>query len=165
MANALADGLDIVAAYERSKPPNNRKYTLVNGNVLLNGRTELDDVKRLLAQTSTELHGEVAGMSREMAKMQRTLDALMRRTDDISAEQQRVRVELATQPERFAALLTRTRATAFVVGLILLGAAGALLEFRELLSVPAPVAVAFDVFVLAVAGWLLLYGGGYRLDK
>lgn len=165
LAGALAEGLDIAAAYERSKPPNNRKYTLINGNVLLNGRTELDDVKRLLAQTSTEVHGEIAGMSREMAKMQRTLDALVQRTGEIGTEQQRVRTELAGQPDRFAATLTRKRAGAWAGGFALFLLAHAILEFREVLDVPVWVAVGMSLFVAAVSFWLFVYGIGFRLDR
>ncbi len=165
LAYALAEGKDITAAYEASKPPNNRKYVLINGNVMLNGRNEIDDVKRLLAQTSGEVHGEVAGMAREMAKMQRALDMLVKRVDDIGTEQQRVRTELAGQPDRYAATLTRKRALSWGSGFALFLLAHAILEFREVLDVPMWVALGFSLFVAAVSFWLFVYGIGFRLDR
>ena len=131
---------------------------LLNGNVRLNGANELDDLKRLVARTAADLHGEIAGMARTTAEMQRQLAA-------IQQEQARVRAELQAQPDRYAATLTRVRALAFAFGLALMGATFGILEFRDTIDVSPIAAVLFATFVMAVAGWLLLYGVGFRWDK
>ena len=158
LANALAQGLDVSQAYQVSRPSANRQYVLLNGNVRLNGANELDDLKRLVARTAADLHGEIAGMARTTAEMQRQLAA-------IQQEQARVRAELQAQPDRYAATLTRGRALAFAFGLALMGATFGILEFRDTIDVSPIAAVLFATFVMAVAGWLLLYGVGFRWDK
>ena len=158
LANALAQGYDIAQAYQMSRPSVNRQYVLLNGNVRLNGLSEVDDLKRLIARTSAESHGEIAGMARAVADVQRQLAA-------IQDEQARVRQELQAQPDRYAATLTRVRAVAFAFGLALMGATFGILEFRDTIDVSPIAAVLFATFVMAVAGWLLLYGVGFRWDK
>ena len=158
LANALAQGLDIAAAYAASRPPSNRVYVLLNGSLSLNGADELDDLKRLVTRTAADLHAEIAGMARTTAAMQRQLEA-------IQQEQARVKVELSTQPERFAAVLTRKRAGAWGAGFVLFLVAYAILEFREVLDVPMWVALGFSLFVAGVAAWLFVYGIGFRIDK
>lgn len=158
LANALAQGMDIAAAYAASRPPSNRVYVLLNGSLSLNGADELDDLKRLVTRTAADLHAEIAGMARATAAMQRQLEA-------IQQEQARVKVELATQPDRFAATLTRGRAGAWAGGFALFLAAHAILEFREVLGVPVWVAVSFSLFVAGVSFWLFVYGLGFRIDK
>lgn len=158
LAHALAQGLDIAAAYAASRPPSNRVYVLLNGSLSLNGTDELDDLKRLVTRTAADLHGEIAGMARTTAAMQQQLEA-------IQQEQERVRAELTQQPERFAAALTRKRAAVWTVGFALFLAAYAILEFRDTLDVPMWVAIGFSLFVAAVAGWMFVWGIGFRLDR
>ena len=158
LANALAQGKDIAAAYNNSRPPLNRTYVLLNGTLALNGANELDDLKRLVARTAADLHGEIAGMARTTAEMQRQLAA-------IQQEQARVRVELQAQPDKYAATLTRGRAGAWAGGFALFLLAYAVLEFREAIGVPVWVAVCMSLFVAAVAFWLFFYGLGFRVDK
>jgi hypothetical protein len=158
LANALAQGLDVSTAYQVSRPSTNRQYILLNGSVRLNGANELDDLKRLVARTAADLHGEIAGMARTTAEMQRQLAA-------IQQEQERVRAELTQQPDRYAAALTRKRAAVWTVGFALFLAAYAILEFRDTLDVPMWVAIAFSLFVAVVAGWMFVWGIGFRLDR
>jgi hypothetical protein len=150
--------MDITAAYAASRPPSNRVYVLLNGSLSLNGADELDDLKRLVARTAADLHGEIAGMARTTAEMQRQLAA-------IQQEQERVRAELTQQPDRYAAALTRKRAAVWTVGFALFLAAYAILEFRDTLDVPMWVAIAFSLFVAVVAGWMFVWGIGFRLDR
>lgn len=158
LANALAQGLDVSQAYQVSRPSANRQYILLNGSVRLNGANELDDLKRLVTRTAADLHGEIVGMARTAAAMQQQLEA-------IQQEQERVRAELTQQPERFAAALTRKRAAVWTVGFALFLAAYAILEFRDTLDVPMWVAIGFSLFVAAVAGWMFVWGIGFRLDR
>lgn len=158
LANALTQGLDISQAYQVSRPSANRQYILLNGSVRLNGANELDDLKRLVARTAADLHGEIAGMARTTAAMQRQLDA-------IQQEQARVKAELTTQPDKYAATLTRRRAGAWAGGFALFLLAYAILEFREVLDVPIWVALGMSLFVAAVSFWLFVYGIGFRIDK
>ena len=158
LANALAQGLDVSTAYQVSRPSANRQYILLNGSVRLNGVNELDDLKRLVARTAADLHGEIAGMARTTAEMQRQLAA-------IQQEQARVRAELQAQPDRYAATLTRGRAASWAGGFGLFLLAYAVLEFREAIGVPVWVAVCMSLFVAGVAFWLFFYGLGFRIDK
>ncbi len=158
LANALAQGLDVSQAYQVSRPSANRQYILLNGSVRLNGANELDDLKRLVARTAADLHGEIAGMARTTAAMQRQLDA-------IQQEQARVKAELTTQPDKYAATLTRRRAGAWAGGFALFLLAYAILEFREVLDVPIWVALGMSLFVAAVSFWLFVYGIGFRIDR
>lgn len=158
LANALAQGLDVSTAYQVSRPSANRQYILLNGSVRLNGANELDDLKRLVARTAADLHGEIAGMARTTAEMQRQLAA-------IQQEQERVRSELTAQPDRFAAALTRRRAIAWGGGFVLFLLSYGIIEFREVLDVPMWVAIGMSLFVAGVAAWLFVYGIGFRIDK
>lgn len=158
LANALAQGLDVNQAYQVSRPSANRQYILLNGTVRLNGANELDDLKRLVARTATDLHAEVAGMARTAAVMQQQLEA-------IQQEQARVKNELSTQPERFAAALTRKRAGAWGAGFVLFLLSYGIIEFREMLDVPMWVAIGMSLFVAGVAAWLFVYGIGFRIDR
>jgi len=83
----------------------------------------------------------------------------------VKEEQTRVRTELGTQPDRFAATLTRARAGAWAGGFALFLLAYAVLEFRDAIGVPAWVAVGMSLFVAAVSFWLFVYGLGFRLDR
>jgi len=158
LANVLAQGLDINQAYQVSRPSANRQYILLNGTVRLNGANELDDLKRLVTRTAADLHAEIAGMARATAAMQRQLEA-------IQQEQARVRAELTTQPDKYAATLTRRRAGAWAGGFALFLLAYAILEFREVLDVPIWVALGMSLFVAAVSFWLFVYGIGFRIDR
>lgn len=158
LASALAQGKDISAAYAASRPPSNRVYVLLNGSLAMNGADDLDDLKRLVTRTSSDLHAEIAGMARATAEMQRRLEA-------IQQEQERVRMELLSQPDRYAATLTRRRAASWAGGFVLFLAAYGIIEFRDALQAPPTLAIAFSAFVVLVAGWLFLWGLGFRLDK
>jgi hypothetical protein len=53
----------------------------------------------------------------------------------------------------------------WTVGFALFLAAYAILEFRDTLDVPMWVAIAFSLFVAVVAGWMFVWGIGFRLDR
>jgi len=165
LAAALAQGLDVTEAYQRSQPSTNRQYVLLNGSVRLNGQSELDDVHRLIMATASDMQREMSGLLREVVQTARTVEALRRDVAEVKEEQTRVRTELRTQPDRFAATLTRARAGAWAGGFALFLLAHAVLEFRDALGVPAWVAVGMSLFVAAVSFWLFVYGLGFRLDR
>lgn len=158
LAGALAQGLDFTDAYNRSRPASNRQYVMLNGSVRLNGVNELDDVHRLIMATASDLQREMSGMLREV-------EAIRRDVADMRTEQQRVRVELAGQPDRYAATLTRRRALSWGAGFILFMLSYGIIEFREMFSIPVWVALLFSAFVAFVAAWLFVYGIGFRLDR
>jgi hypothetical protein len=158
LAGALAQGLDFTDAYNRSRPASNRQYVMLNGSVRLNGVNELDDVHRLIMATASDLQREMSGMLREV-------EAIRRDVADMRTEQQRVRVELAGQPDRYAATLTRGRALSWGAGFILFMLSYGIIEFREMFSIPVWVALLFSAFVAFVAAWLFVYGIGFRLDR
>ncbi len=165
LAGALAQGLDFTEAYNRSRPASNRQYVMLNGSVRLNGANELDDVHRLIMATASDLQREMSGMLREVVQTARTVETIKRDVADMRDEQQRVRTELAGQPDRYAATLTRKRALSWGSGFALFLLAYAILEFREVLDVPMWVALGFSLFVAAVSFWLFVYGIGFRLDR
>lgn len=158
LAGALAQGLDFTDAYNRSRPASNRQYVMLNGSVRLNGVNELDDVHRLIMATASDLQREMSGMLREV-------EAIRRDVADMRTEQRRVRVELAGQPDRYAATLTRRRALSWGAGFILFMLSYGIIEFREMFSIPVWVALLFSAFVAFVAAWLFVYGIGFRLDR
>ena len=158
LAGALAQGLDFTDAYNRSRPASNRQYVMLNGSVRLNGVNELDDVHRLIMATASDLQREMSGMLREV-------EAIRRDVADMRTEQQRVRVELAGQPDRYAATLTRRRALSWGAGFILFMLSYGIIEFREMFAIPVWVALLFSAFVAGVAAWLFVYGIGFRLDR
>lgn len=155
LAGALAAGLEIPDAYQRSRPSYNRQYVMLNGSILLNGDTDADDIKRLVARTAADLHGEIA---RTTAEMQRQLDA-------IRQEQARVRAEMATQVDRYQPVKGRAQLLAWLAGFVLFMLSYAVLEFRDMLSIPAPVALMFALFVATVSCWCFVWGLRFRLDK
>ncbi len=165
LAGALAQGLDPTEAYQRSRPASNRQYVMLNGSVRLNGVNELDDVQRAIMATASDLQREMSGILREVVQTARTVEAIKADVAAMKNEQQRVRTELAGQPDRFAATLTRRRAGAWAGGFALFLLAHAILEFREVLDVPVWVAVGMSLFVAAVSFWLFVYGIGFRLDR
>lgn len=80
-AQAVALGLDFVTAYETSRPSVNRKYIMLNGSARFNTDSELEDQKRLILQTWTELQRRIDD-SDQIAL--RTLDALRRLSQDLT---------------------------------------------------------------------------------
>lgn len=165
LAAALAQGLDVTEAYQRSRPSTNRQYVLLNGSVRLNGQSELDDVHRLIMATASDIQREMSGMLREVVQTARTVETIKRDVADMRTEQQRVRTELSAQPDRYAATLTRRRALSWGAGFILFMLSYGIIEFREMFSIPVWVALLFSAFVAAVAAWLFVYGIGFRLDR
>ena len=151
LAGALSQGLNIADAYQRSRPHANRQYVLLNGNLRLNGETELEDLKRLVARMSTDTHGEIAGMVREQAAMRREMLAM--------------RQDVAQMGTRYAPILTRARALGMVAGFVLCAVAYGVVELRDTFHTHPLITAGFAGFVVLVAAWLLLWGGGYRLDK
>lgn len=165
LAGALAQGLDTTEAYQRSRPASNRQYVMLNDSVRLNGVNELDDVHRLIMATASDLQQEMSGMLHEVVQTARTVETIKRDVADMRTEQQRVRVELSAQPDRYAATLTRKRALSWGAGFVLFLAAYAVIEFREMFAIPVWVALLFSAFVAGVAAWLFVYGIGFRLDR
>ena len=151
LAGALSQGKNVQDAYHDSRPSYNRQYVLLNGSIRMNGENETDDLKRLVASTQQEMHREIAGMVREQAAMRREVVALRR--------------EFADMGQRYAPILTRTRAAGVVAGFMLCGVAYSVVELRDLFHTHPVVTAGFAGLAIVVAAWLLLWGGGYRLDK
>jgi hypothetical protein len=165
LANALAQGMDIVQAWQASRPPNNRVYVLLNGAIHLNGENDTDDTNRLILRTNADLHTEIAGVTRGMATQERTIQEMRREMAGVRAEQVRVREEVATASERYQPRSTGARAAAWLLGALLMIAAAGLIDFRDTLGVPTAAATLMAAFVSLVALWLAVWGLGFRLDK
>jgi hypothetical protein len=165
LARALAQGMDIPDAYAASKPSDSRTYMLLNGNVRLNGQDALDDLRRLVTSTSSDIHQEIGGMTREVATAQRSIQEMRRDMAGVRAEQVRVREELEAGHERYQPRSTGAKAAAWLLGALLMIAAAGLIDFRDALGVPTVAAVLMAAFISLVALWLAVWGLGFRLDK
>jgi hypothetical protein len=158
LARALAQGMSVPDAYAASKPSDSRTYMLLNGNARFNGQTEIDDLRRLVTSTSSDIHAELGGMTREMV-------ALRREVVKVSDEQATVRAELAAQADKYQPRSDRMRALAWLAGFVTFVIAGGLLEFRWELGLPLVASTAFGSFMLLVSLWLFAWGLGFRLSK
>lgn len=165
LAQALAQGQSVAHAYQASRPSSNRQYVMLNGSVRLNGDTELDDMRRLILRTHTDMQREIAGLMREMVIAQKQRDEMNHALTAVQTEQSAVRTELAATRTAYHVRLTRPHALAWTGGFALAVAAGVIIGLRDQLGLSIPASLGFGLFVCVVSLGLFVWGLQFRFDS
>lgn len=150
----LASGhLDVAAAYQESKPGQNRQYIMLNGSVRLGGEEPHDDLMSMMLYIMRKQDEIVQRLSGENETLHNELEAVNAKIDGLGA--------------RFHPRLTRRNLLAWLLGYAVFGLAGLLFQpdIAGFLGLRWYTAVVVVAAVSTLAGIALIRGLRFSLDE
>ena len=149
---AAGGELDVAAAYQESKPGQNRTYILLNGAVKLGGEGPQDDLMSMMLYLMRKQDDIVAQLSGENETLHQEIEAVNAKIDSFGA--------------RFHPRLTRTHLLAWSLGYAIFGLAGLLFQddIANWLGLRWYTALGMVIVISVLAGVALVYGLRFSLD-
>lgn len=150
---ASGQEMDVAAAYQESKPGQNRQYIMLNGSVRLGSDEAQDDLMKMLLYLMKKQDDIVERLSGENETLHHELALVNQKIDSLST--------------RFHPRLTRGRLLVWALGYFIFCLAGLLFhdEIADWLGLRWYVVVGVESVLGALAGLLLMYGLRFSWDK